>query len=714
MIILQMKPGLGNRGNYVVNAGMIPAPQTSKEQVYFKRSSALATIEHATGIDVSHYKKRIDWKQVRESGVQFAVIKATEADNFVDSRFDYNWTRTRRFGMIRGAYHFFRPLVDPVRQANNFIKIAGRTLHKTDLPPVLDIESYPDFVAREWKQISLNDRIRRIQIWLQTVEKATGKVPMIYTGYYAWRDYIGNTEKFVRNPLWIASYQVEQPKIPANNWGGRGWTLWQTTEKGIVPGIRDEAPCVDLDLFKGSFEDLKAWLNIEAPRALPPEVTNGDMMAAIIDAADLLGASSDDLVTRARLRYLVDPIGNSFRPYDGPAVQDLSLTEEEKAALAQVLEEDYIGNNASAWSITHQDLINAFYTAASQTDERGWALVERAGLDYIGEDRGAIYEGPVISRLPGLTEEQRATISEELGLGLQVVIDPVEEVGEVEIIVDEVQDQETDIVEQAPEEIVEEVPSPIEEVEPELPPLNEVDEDPISPGVPVENIEDNKISTYGNQVDNQAIINAFYLTAIKLDQNGRDMINAAELEYLTDARMDVYSGPRIELLPGLTRAQREMIAEFLGIQLEESLIPEDLAVVEDSPNLVEEEPPMIVEDPEEIAPEEEIPVRVDESEDVEEPLEIDTEEPTRINQPVKDPTYPGLVNQDLINLFYRVASFFGENGWHWIVRCGLAAIGASRKTRFEDYRGPNIKSIPGLTPDQIALLEKELNQLKVV
>ena len=86
--------------------------------------------------------------------------------------------------------------------------------------------------------------------------------------------------------------------------------------------------------------------------------------------------------------------------------------------------------------------------------------------------------------------------------------------------------------------------------------------------------------------------------------------------------------------------------------------------------------------------------------------------PVPTTNPIHDPTYPGLVNQDLINLFYKVASFFGENGWHWIVRAGLAAIGATRKTRFEDYRGPQIKSIPGLTQDQLELLESELNQLK--
>lgn len=676
----------------------------------------MATNEHATGIDVSHYKKQIDWKKVGESGVQFAILKATEADSFVDPRFDYNWTRTRRQGIIRGAYHFFRPLVDPVQQANNFIKIAGRTLHRTDLPPVLDIESYPDFVAREWKQISLNERLRRIQIWLQTVETATGRIPIIYTEYYSWRDFIGNTEKFVRNPLWIANYRVEQPKVPANNWGGRGWTLWQTTEKGVVPGIRDEAPCVDLDVFRGSFEDLKTWLKIDAPRAAAPEIANGDMMAALIDTADAMEISSDDLVNRACLRYLVDPIGNSLRPYDGPAVQDLSITDQEKRTLSEVLEK-FIGQNSSSWSITHQDLINAFYKAASTNGTGGWTLVERAGLGYIGEDRAEIYSGPVIEKLPGLTQAQKDAISEALGLNPSTqpepveVVDPVDQVVEVEDPIEEVEERTDQVEETEPEEVVESEPAnPVE-----VPPVEVVENTP-----PQNGRYSNSSATYGTQVDNQAMINAFYLAAIKLDQNGREMMAAAGLGYLVDARMNVYTGPRLEVLAGLTRRQRETIADLLGIQLDVSLMVEENVVEEQAPTPVKEEPlpveeailPVEEEVTEVVETEGDLSNSVGEQDEVDKVEETIEQRPAPTANPVYDPTYPGLVNQDLINLFYRVASFFGENGWHWIVRSGLAAIGASRKTRFEDYRGPQIKSIPGLTQDQRDQLERELNQLK--
>jgi hypothetical protein len=70
-----------------------------------------------------------------------------------------------------------------------------------------------------------------------------------------------------------------------------------------------------------------------------------------------------------------------------------------------------------------------------------------------------------------------------------------------------------------------------------------------------------------------------------------------------------------------------------------------------------------------------------------------------------------LGNQDVINLFYKAASDLGENGWHWIVRCGLGAIAESRDVRFESYRGPEVSELPSLTIEQRSALENELSVL---
>ncbi len=621
-------------------------------------------VTNASGIDVSHYQKRIDWVKVKNAGVSYAIIKATEGDNFVDPRFDYNWTRTRRLDILRGAYHFFRPKVDPEAQAKLYLRIAGQTLRSMDLPPVVDIEASPDFVRQEWSLLKVEERVRRVGVWLEAVEAETGRKPMIYTGFYSWFDYLGNTDQFVEYPLWIAAYNVQTPRIPANNWGGRGWTVWQTTGKGVVPGIRDEMACVDLNLFRSNLHDLYNWVGYQERADLPPEVTNGDMMAALIDTADALKISSDEVVARTELKYLVDPVSNSLRPYDGPAVAELDLEEDEQKKLSELLE-TYVGKNSSVYRITHQDLINAFYYAATLEDTGGWKLITKAGLTYLTNDRDALYEGPVIENLPGLTQAQKEAVI--AALGIYETEEP-----EVELPVEEVPEPEPEPEPQPGEE------SPVDETPDVEVPTEPEEEIPVEEPVP---------PTYGKGTNNQDVINAFYLTAIKLDDNGREMIEAAGLSGLVEDRLSVYAGPRIEELPGLTNAQRISIADLLEVDLG------DWTPIEEVVAPIESEPVD--------TPDEEVGVPVDSV-----PTE-DDEAPTETC-----PTYPGLVNQDLINLFYKAAALLGENGWQWIINAGLKYIGDSRAARFLEYDGPDLTELAGLSADQKSVLQHELSQYK--
>ena len=91
------------------------------------------------GVDVSHYDGTIDWKAAHGGGIDFAIIKATENINFIDPDFATNWKNAGDNGVIRGAYHFFRPEVDATAQADYFIQNAGVPA-AGDLPPTIDLE----------------------------------------------------------------------------------------------------------------------------------------------------------------------------------------------------------------------------------------------------------------------------------------------------------------------------------------------------------------------------------------------------------------------------------------------------------------------------------------------------------------------------------------------------------------------------------------------
>ncbi|AKG24354.1 hypothetical protein IJ00_00305 [Calothrix sp. 336/3] len=210
------------------------------------------------GIDVSnHNGNLINWQSVKNSDVSFAFAKATEGITYIDPCFSDNWKQMKAAGLIRGAYHFFRPLRDANEQAQNFLKVVGK-LELGDLPPVLDLEHYPEEVEKQWQQIDLDERIQRVQQWLDVVEQETGRKTLIYTSSGFWKTYMGDTQVFTKYPLWIAHYTTKpQPLVPANNWGENGWLFWQYTETGSVAGVRGD---VDRNRFAGSFEQLLAFV----------------------------------------------------------------------------------------------------------------------------------------------------------------------------------------------------------------------------------------------------------------------------------------------------------------------------------------------------------------------------------------------------------------------------------------------------------------------
>ena len=95
------------------------------------------------GIDVSHWQKEIDWKEVRRSGVQFAFIKATEFPDrktslFRDGKLKFNIRGAEENNILWGAYHFFRTHIDGVSQAQAFCETVGSF---RSLPPVIDLEA---------------------------------------------------------------------------------------------------------------------------------------------------------------------------------------------------------------------------------------------------------------------------------------------------------------------------------------------------------------------------------------------------------------------------------------------------------------------------------------------------------------------------------------------------------------------------------------------
>jgi GH25 family lysozyme M1 (1,4-beta-N-acetylmuramidase) len=209
----------------------------------------------AIGIDVSRFQGAIDWPSVAGSGIRFAFVQASRgsgADCAVkpgqcgpDPYFAANRLGAESVGIRVGAYHrafasgatAADARADALIEANIFIAAVG-SLQRGELIPVLDAESpftgMTSSSLRTW-----------IRVFVKRVTKKLGRKPMIYTNASSWSA-TGNTMEFAkaRYPLWVAEWGVSRPTVPANNWAGRGYWVWQYTSSGSVPGISGR---VDMD-----------------------------------------------------------------------------------------------------------------------------------------------------------------------------------------------------------------------------------------------------------------------------------------------------------------------------------------------------------------------------------------------------------------------------------------------------------------------------------
>ena len=195
------------------------------------------------GIDVSRHQRNIDWEAVskmrhKDVSITFAFIKASEGKSIADDYFKENWKEAKKHGLLRGAYHFYRPHLPAEIQAELFFKQLKK-LESGDLPPVLDIELKGSTSASVLK--------RNLKRWLVLVEKHYGVRPIIYTSYSFYKHHLTGKE-FKKYPLWIAHYRTADLNDKMNH-----WHFWQHSDRGYVNGVRGT---VDFNVFNGQSSEL--------------------------------------------------------------------------------------------------------------------------------------------------------------------------------------------------------------------------------------------------------------------------------------------------------------------------------------------------------------------------------------------------------------------------------------------------------------------------
>jgi len=241
--------------------------------------AALAAIDRTTqcppavveGIDVFDGQGAIDWPSVRDAGVEFAFIKATQGTYDTQATFAANWAGSAGAGVVRGAYHFFDPTEDGASQAAHFLSVVGASA--SELPPVLDIEC-PDGDADclgtgSAGDASAADIRTRMLAFLGAVAHGLGRTPLVYTYASYFADNGIDTTGFEAYPLYLAWIPASGDAV-----GDAGlpcldvpapWStaaFWQYSFQGAVAGIPS---AVDRDRFLGARAALQALAGPGSP-----------------------------------------------------------------------------------------------------------------------------------------------------------------------------------------------------------------------------------------------------------------------------------------------------------------------------------------------------------------------------------------------------------------------------------------------------------------
>ena len=231
-----------------------PTPEDvgSSSEAYTTQCVDAGSVE---GVDISAGQAPVTWSSVLGDNRHFAFIKATQGDYYTSTSFASQYAGAKTAGVYRSAYHFFDPTVDGAAQATYFLSVA--TIEADDLPPMLDVEC-PDGsstclgFAGGSGQAPAATIVQRALDWLQAVETATGKKPIVYTFPSYFPGLATSDSPLAAYPLFIATLST-CASVPAP------WTtaaFWQYSWTGTVTGIPGQ---VDLDRFFGTLSDLQTF-----------------------------------------------------------------------------------------------------------------------------------------------------------------------------------------------------------------------------------------------------------------------------------------------------------------------------------------------------------------------------------------------------------------------------------------------------------------------
>lgn len=232
-------------------------PQTAKTDVYaggprYSISAAKKKLIHQKkvrdkfkrvyGIDVSRWNGKLNWKKLKSSGVEFAIIQVgyrgkTDGKLMTDYRFKENIQGAIANGIDVGIYYVTQALNPKEARAEAAFCKKKLKAYKRYLSYPIFIDIEPHEGSRfDRKKLSKRQKTNICKAFCKKL-KAGGYASGVYTSasfYYDWV-YAKELEKYT---IWMANY------VRSTDYKGR-YDMWQFTSVGKVKGSKGS---LDLDV----------------------------------------------------------------------------------------------------------------------------------------------------------------------------------------------------------------------------------------------------------------------------------------------------------------------------------------------------------------------------------------------------------------------------------------------------------------------------------
>lgn len=238
----------------------------------------------SNGIDVSKWQGKIDWKKVKDSGIEFAFIRiGYRGENgivYKDDNADYNIQQAQKAGVLVGVYFFSTAVSEAEAKEEAEWTLQAIEGYKISYPVVYDCEGYKNSTSRMF-DVSATERTSNATTFLKIVADA-GYDAMFYGARDEIRnDAYWNIEQIEKQyKIWVAHYSsVAYPDKEKPDYEGK-YSAWQYTNNGRVGGVPGN---VDMVVCYFTKKEAEAKNSSVTPETAKAPLTEEEKMYTVVN-----------------------------------------------------------------------------------------------------------------------------------------------------------------------------------------------------------------------------------------------------------------------------------------------------------------------------------------------------------------------------------------------------------------------------------------------